>query len=717
MRSEFQSPGGSNLTMARGSEASLVYALVGNPNCGKTTLFNALTGLKQRVGNYAGVTVEKKEGEFFSQHGQKMRVLDLPGSYSLHARSPDEAIMRDVLLGRRAETPLPDRVVCVVDANNLERNLYLVSQVIELGLPVIVALNMVDVAESRGLRLDPARLSEKLGCPVVVTVASQRKGLVDLKLAMSRSELPPPRPFRDAIPVQLRGAVARRREFLQEAGVLGPAAGALEPLYILTDHDPAHTGFSSAHQEIIAVARLQLERELPRWEDHLVASRYDAIQAACSDVVRRPDSPGKTFTDLLDSIFLHKRWGWGWLLLVLAVLFWFMFRVAEGPMEIIENGIASLGERITGYTDASGVVVPGWMGPGDFRDLLVDGVLAGVGGVLVFLPQILILFFFIGLMEDTGYMARLAFMMDRFMGKVGLTGKSFLPLLSSYACAVPGVMATRTIENAKDRLITMLVVPLASCSARLPVYSLLIAVLLPSEIVPSWQKALLMVLMYAIGTLGAFFFAWLFRRKLMPGHQGSLILELPPYKVPKLKAILQQMWQRAWMFIVRAGTVIMALSILLWGALTYPKQPEGTSKADQVANSFAGKMGKAIEPVIKPMGCDWKLGIGLIWSFAAREMFNGGMGVVYAVEDSEDETAMATKLKEEKWEDGRPIYTASLCLALMVFFVFAMQCLSTVAVVKRETGTWKWPLFQLGYMTATAYILAVVIYQVGTRLF
>jgi ferrous iron transport protein B len=689
---------------------SLVYALVGNPNCGKTTLFNALTGLKQRVGNYAGVTVEKKEGEFFSQHGDRLRLIDLPGSYSLHAQSPDEAIMRDVLLGRLPEMPKPDRIVCVVDANNLERNLYLVSQVLELGLPVIVALNMVDVAEARGLRLDPARLSEKLGCPVVVTVASQRKGLVELKLAMSRTELPLPRPFLEAIPVQLRAALVRTRESMVQFGVISQQATPLEPLYLLTDHDPARTGFSKAHQDIIASTRQQIDREFPRWEDNLVASRYDAIHHACSDVLRRPETPGRTWTDLLDSIFLHKRWGWAFLLGILTLLFWMIFAVAEGPKEWIESFMTWISHQF-GYVNEAGEEVAGWLPPGDLRDLIVDGALAGVGGVLVFLPQILILFFFIGLMEETGYMSRIAFIMDRFMGRVGLTGRSFLPLLSSYACAVPGVMAARTIDNAKDRLITMLVVPLASCSARLPVYSLIIAILLPGEY-GTWQKSLIMVSMYAISTLGAFFFAWLFRRKLMPGAQGSLILELPPYKPPTWKSILLHMWQRAWMFVRRAGTVILGLSILLWAALHYPKQ-ENATPAEQIAHSFAGKMGHAIEPLIKPMGCDWKIGIGLISSFAAREMFTSGMGVVYAMESPDDETALAARMKEEKWPDGSPIYSPRLCWALMVFFVFAMQCLSTVAVVKRETGGWKWPLFQLAYMTVAAYGLAVLIYQVG----
>jgi ferrous iron transport protein B len=365
--------------------------------------------------------------------------------------------------------------------------------------------------------------------------------------------------------------------------------------------------------------------------------------------------------------------------------------------------------------EATGAEIPGWMAPGDLRSLIVDGALAGVAGVLVFLPQILILFFFIGIMEETGYMARIAFIMDRVMSKVGLTGKSFLPLLSSYACAVPGVMATRTIDHAKDRLVTMLVVPLASCSARLPVYSLLIAVMIPSELLSAWTKALVMMAMYLLGTLGAFFFAWLFRRKLIPGSSGTLVLELPAYKRPSLRAIFHQLFQRCWMFVRRAGTVIMGLSILLWAAMTYPKSTDA-DKSKQVENSIGGRLGHFIEPAIKPLGYDWKIGIGLISSFAAREVFVSSMGVIYAVEEGEEEdtSALEERMRSETWPDGSKIYTVPVCIGLMVFFVFAMQCLSTVAVVRRESGSWKWALFQFTYMTVTAYVLALIVYQIGS---
>lgn len=700
--------------MPAAPDIPLVYALVGNPNCGKSTLFNALTGLRQKVGNYPGVTVEKKVGECFSQHGKKMTLIDLPGSYSLNARSPDESVMRDVLLGRAPGTPRPDRVVCVVDASNLERHLYLVTQIIELGLPVVVALNMVDVAVSRQIRLDVTRLSERLGVPVVPTQATTKKGLIELKLAMSRDDLSPPHGLPDLLPVPVRGGLLRSRETLAEAGLVRPEAPLLEPLYLLSSHDPTHYGIADDALALLNGVRDRLEREVPGWEDRLVAARYDAIGALCEEVVRRPETASLSFTDRLDAVLLHRVWGWVALLGVLAVIFMLIFKVAEAPMGWIEallNGGDLFGREIGGLAGW----VKGLMPDGDLRSLIIDGAIAGVAGVLVFLPQILILFFFIGLLEDTGYMARLAFMMDRLMGRVGLNGRSFLPILSSYACAVPGVMAARTIDSPKDRLITIMVAPLASCSARLPVYALLIPLLFPPELMPAWGKALILLGLYALGTLGAFFFAWLFNRTLMKGVSTPLILELPTYKTPSLPGIVRQMLDRAWMFVRRAGTVILGLSIVLWAALTYPKSPS-SDPAHQVEHSVAGRLGQALEPLVRPMGGDWRVAIGLIGAQGAREVFNSQLGVIYAVEGAdEDETPLRDRLRAEKHPDGRPVYSLPFCLGLLVYFVFAMQCLSTVAIVRRETGGWKWPIFQFAYMTGSGYLLAVLIYQIGSR--
>ncbi len=449
-----------------------------------------------------------------------------------------------------------------------------------------------------------------------------------------------------------------------------------------------------------------MEASFPGWEDELVAERYRGIEALCAQVLKRPDQEIESITTKIDRVLLHPVLGFVNLLLVLGLLFFLIFKVAEGPMGWIEAGFGQLGTWVEGL-----------MGAGDFRDLIVNGVVPGVGGVVIFLPQILILFFFIGIMEDTGYMSRLAFIMDWAMSKVGLNGKSFLPFLSSYACAIPGVMAARTIDSPKDRLITILIAPLASCSARLPVYSLLIGVLFPVGEVGALTQAGIMLALYALGTFAAFGFAWVFNKCVMKGSASPMILEMPSYKMPALKSILLHVWQRARMFLVRAGTIIMGISILIWAASTYPKS-DTEDKALQLENSFAGRAGKLIEPAIAPLGYDWKIGIGLIGSFAAREVFNSTMGVVYAVESEGDDNLkpLRDKLASERRPDGRAVYTPLVCISLLVFYVFAMQCVSTIAIVKRETGSWKWAMFQLGYMTGTAYVLSLLIFQIGSAL-
>ena len=692
--------------MSTAAAETPLIAIVGNPNSGKTTLFNLLTGLKQKVANYPGVTVEKKIGECYSQHGKKLRLIDLPGAYSLNARSPDEAVLRDVLLGRRPETPRPDRVVCVVDSANIERNLYMVSQVLELGLPTILVLNMADVAEQREWRIDAAKLSDLLGIPVVKTQAVTGQGLIELKLALSREDVPATNWQSAVIPAGVRAALESSRGPLCETGAIHAKASLLEPLYLLSGHDPTHSGLADAQMNRIHELRQSIDAAFPGWEDDLVAERYRSIEKLCAEVLKRPDQEKVTITDKLDRIFLHPVLGFVNLLLVLGILFYLIFRVAEGPMGWIEGIFGDLGAWVETL-----------MGPGDLRDLIVNGVVPGVSGVVIFLPQILILFFFIGILEDTGYMSRLAFIMDWLMSKVGLNGKSFLPFLSSYACAVPGVMAARTIDNPKDRLITILIAPLASCSARLPVYSLLIAVLFPVGQVGAWTQAGIMLSLYALGTGSAFMFAWVFSKCVMKGEASPMILEMPPYKRPALKSILLLVWQRAKAFLVRAGTIILGISILIWAASTYPKT-DTEDKSLQLANSFAGQAGHFIEPAIQPLGYDWKIGIGLIGSFAAREVFNSTMSVVYAVESEDDENLdpLRDKLAAERRPDGKPVYSPLVCISLLIFYVFAMQCVSTIAIVKRETGSWKWALLQLGYMTGTAYVLSLLVFQIGTAM-
>jgi ferrous iron transport protein B len=687
-----------------------VYALVGNPNCGKSTLFNALTGLKQKVGNYPGVTVEKKVGTAYSQHGQPITVIDLPGAYSLAARSPDEAVTRDVLLGRRADTALPDRILCIVDASNLERNLYLVHQILDLGRPVIVVLNMMDLAATAGLQVHPERLEEALGVPVIPCEAVHGKGLIDLKLAMSRADLPLSKHAWD-VPARIAPAVAELQSSLTAHDGKPPLIARAEALLLLTDQDSVRVaGSTPLHARTAEVLKIWQQRwsaDGTDWAGTLVNSRYDVIGRIAGEVVTPAAvDAGPSVSDRIDAFATHPVWGWLTLGGIMAALFLSIFTLAEYPMGLIEDGLAALADQVKAA-----------MPEGDLRDLITDGAIAGVGGVVVFLPQILILFFFIGLLESTGYMARAAFIMDRLMSRVGLNGKSFIPLLSSYACAIPGIMATRTIEDQKDRLVTILVAPLMSCSARLPVYLLMIAALVPGDQVPVGTKIGIMLLMYALGTFGAFGFAWLFKRTLLKGEPPLMIMELPPYRLPGFKDVALHMLERAWIFLRRAGTVILGISIVLWFLSAYPKAPDGATPQQQLAQSFAGRAGHALEPAIKPLGFDWQIGIGLISSFAAREVFVSTMGVVFNAEASDEDTApLRQALLAAKWPDGRPLFTPLVCFTLMIFYVFAMQCISTIAIVRRETNSWRWPLFQLGYMTGFAWLLSFVVFQGGRAL-
>jgi len=691
------------------SSRTPVYALVGNPNCGKSTLFNALTGLKQKVGNYPGVTVEKKVGTAYSQHGQPITVIDLPGAYSLAARSPDEAVTRDVLLGRRADTAQPDRILCIIDATNLERNLYLVHQILDLGRPVILVVNMMDLAAEAGLNVRIARLEHELGIPVIACEAVNGKGLIDLKLAMSRTDLPLARHAWD-VPAAIAPAVAELQASLAANDAKAPLVARAEALLLLTDQDSVRVaGSTPLHprtEDILRTWQKRWESEGTDWSGTLVNSRYDAIGRIAAEVVLQTGETGPTVSDKIDAVVTHPVWGWLVLGAVMTLLFLSIFTLAEYPMNFIDAQMANLSDWVKSA-----------MPPGDLRDLITSGAIGGVGGVIIFLPQILILFFFIGLLESTGYMARAAFIMDRLMSRVGLNGKSFIPLLSSYACAIPGIMATRTIEDPKDRLVTILVAPLMSCSARLPVYLLMIAALVPGDRVPLLTKVGIMIFMYALGTVGAFGFAWLFKRTLLKGAPPLMIMELPPYRLPRVKDVALHMLERAWIFLRRAGTVILGISIVLWFLSAYPKAPEGATDQQQLAQSFAGRAGHLLEPAIKPLGFDWQIGIGLITSFAAREVFVSTMGVVFNAEAKDDDTApLRQAMLAAKWPDGRALFTPLVCISLMIFYVFAMQCMSTIAVVKRETNGWKWPLFQTAYMTGTAWIVSFIVFQAGTAL-
>jgi ferrous iron transport protein B len=686
-----------------------VFAFVGNPNCGKSTLFNALTGLRQKVGNYPGVTVEKKIGECFSQHGRRIQIIDLPGAYSLSSRSPDEAVMRDVLLGIQADTPRPDRVVCIVDSTNLERNLYLVSQILDLGLPVIVALNMIDLAADRGLQIDTAALSQRLGIPVIPCQANSGSGITELRVAMSRADLAPPAAPLWQMPMEITPALNQ----LVEAGAANsnrpPPALRAQSLLLLGDRDAVLAAGATPPPEMLAALDTweeQWQKQGYDWRGALVQARYDAIGEVVRSVVRSTTDSGPTVSDRIDEVVTHHVWGWVTLVAVMIAMFMSIFTLAEYPMQAIDFVVSLTADAVRGA-----------MPPGDLRDLFADGIIAGVGGILVFLPQILILFFFIGLLEQTGYMARAAFIMDRLMSRVGLDGKSFIPLLSSYACAIPGILATRTIESRKDRLVTILVAPLMTCSARLPVYLLLIAAIVPGDRVPVLTKVGIMTALFALGTGGAFFFAWLFKRTLFKSETPMMILELPPYRLPSLGSVALHMAERAFMFLRKAGTIILAISIIMWALTTFPKQPNA-SPAEQMARSYAGQVGQAIEPAIKPLGFDWQIGIGLLTSFAAREVFVSTMAVIFNVEEKDDESGVSLRqaMLDARWPDGRQLFTPLTCITLMVFYAFSMQCVSTLVVVRRESGSWAWPLLQLGYMTGTAWCVCFAIRQTALAL-
>lgn len=628
--------------MSAASEAPSTIALVGNPNAGKTSLFNALTGANQRTGNYAGVTVELKSGETYTPHGRKLRVLDLPGCYSLHANAPDEKIALDALTGKLPGTAVPDLVVCVVDASNLERHLQLALQVIELGLPCVLALNMVDVAEKSGLRLDPAKLSEELGIPVVPMQANAAKGVIELKQAL-RYPFPPP------------------------SSVTWLKHG-----------------------------------------DDTEETRRAFIARLCALAARRPDAQSRTFSDKLDSFLLHPFLGWIALIAVMFSIFWAIFSFASIPMDLIDAALGSFGAWVESL-----------MPEGDFRSLLVEGVIAGVGGVLVFLPQIILLFLFIGLLESSGYMARAAFLMDGVMARAGLSGKAFLPLFSSYACAIPGVMATRTIDSAKERLVTIFVAPWMSCSARLPVYFLIVPLLL-HEKEGSWKQALILFGIYALGTATAFVVARVLRGRLGPDKSPNhFLLELPPYRRPQWAYIFRHVLARAWAFVQKAGTLILGLSILLWALATYPKT-DSKDPGEILAHSAIGRIGAFIEPAVKPLGFDGRTGTAILTSFAAREVFVSSTAILFSVEETDDDEETRSLLRDRiaaaTWPDGRPLFTPLSLISLLVFFIYALQCLPTTAVVAREAGSWKWAIGQFVFMSTFAYLASLLVFQGGRLL-
>ncbi|MBK6748551.1 MAG: ferrous iron transport protein B [Acidobacteria bacterium] len=648
--------------------ANLTIALAGNPNAGKTTLFNSLTGLKQKVANYPGVTVERKEG-VWSVADKEATLIDLPGLYSLDATSLDEQIARDIITGQQAGVPKPDVIVAVVDATNLERNLYLVTQIFEFGVPVVIALTMIDVFEKQEHEIDVDMLAALMKAPVVAVNAKTGRGKE-----------------------QLAAKVAE---------VLGTVP---EVPYVFD----AATNEDGPHGKIFA--------------------RYNFISNAVQESTWHSDQKKHRISDKIDRVLTHKFFGLIILVLILLVVFQTIFSWASLPMDLLEKGFGGVGDFVKAE-----------MPPGILTDLIADGIIAGVGGVVVFLPQILLLFLFISLLEDSGYMSRAAFLLDKLMSRVGLHGKAFLPLISSFACAIPGIMATRTIESRRDRFATIMIAPFMSCSARLPVYTLMIGAFFGGQYVFGFVSigALLILIMYAIGIIAAVGTAFVLKRTVLKAPPPPFLMELPPYRLPNLRAVFQNMITRAWLFLKRAGTVILAISIILWALMYFPRsseQPTAVSQqagqevsgaeivplpeSEQLKHSYAGMLGHAIEPVIRPLGFDWKIGVALIASFAAREVLVSTLSIIYNVgkdENEESETLIAA-VRDAKKDDGSPTWTPLVALTLMVFFVLAMQCMSTLAVVRRETNSWTWPLFMLAYMTGFAYVAALITYQAGKAL-
>ncbi|MCE9601688.1 MAG: ferrous iron transport protein B [Gemmatimonadetes bacterium] len=691
----------------------LRVAIIGNPNTGKTTLFNAMTGLRQRVGNFAGVTVERVEGGYRMPDGRRVAVLDLPGSYSLSAGSPDEQVALEVLLGRDEAHWRPHVVLVVADASHLERNLFLASQVCELGLPVVIALNQIDAATEQGIQIDVPALIHEIGVPIVPTIASRGEGIEPLKQAILIAAALPVPERRFTLPSDTAAALAPLQEQIERDG-FSPSAAAMEALRLLSvtrgeahlarvDELPRHLESTRDALRALGIAPERVEAE----------ARYEWISGVLARSMVRRERTLRTFSDRLDAVALHRTGGPLLFLVVMALVFQAVFSWATPLQDVIEAVIATIGGTIGG-----------WLPAGDLRSLVVDGVFAGVGSVLVFLPQIAFLFAFIGVLEQSGYMARAAFLMDRVMRRVGLHGKSFIPMLSGYACAVPGIMATRTISDPKDRLATIMVVPLMSCSARLPVYTLLIGAFVPAlPLMPGLDlQGATMLAMYLLGTVTALAVAALFRATLLRGPVRPMILELPPYRWPSVRSLGVSVWQRCQLFLRRAGTVILSLSIVLWALATYPHAtvdptlPEAQRQEAQLGYSALGRFGHAIEPVVRPLGYDWKIGVSIVASFAAREVFVSTMGTIYGVGDKE-EAALVDRLRAERGADGALVYTPLIAVGLMVFYVYALMCISTIAVTVREAGGgrigWRWAAIQFGYMLALAYGAAWLVIVVG----
>ncbi len=730
--------------------ATLTVALIGNPNTGKSTLFGALVGIRQRVGNYPGVTVEKKTGQM-DHDGRDYELIDLPGLYSLAPRSRDEMVAVDVLLGRYEDSKPVDAVICIVDAGNLRRNLYLVNQVLELGIPTILALNMLDIAEDRGISLDLQELGSRVGTPVVGMQANRGIGVSELKAALAEVtqsdwQSPPgplPEEF-DREVTRLEGLLAERTtpdtrpqmpRYLVERLLLD-TGGYLQQALL-----PCENGLIDGELES---ARDRLEKAGCRVPECETIARYGWVDQVLDGAMTSPKKFGTSFTDRLDRVLTHRVWGTTVFILIMATVFQAVFAGAAPFMDVIETGSLAVG----GLIEAN-------MAEGALRSLLVDGVIGGVGAVLAFLPQILILFLFIAVLEDCGYMARAAYLMDKLMSRVGLSGKSFIPMLSAFACAIPGIMAARVIEDERDRLTTILVAPLMTCSARLPIYALLIAAFIPQQTVwgPIGLQGVTLIGLYLLGIVTAVVAALLLKKTVLRGVTPPFVMELPSYQRPSLRLVFHRVAQRGWLFVRCAGTMILAVSIMIWAALYYPHNAEvveadptvGQLRAkiadlepddpgyDRLAeeldhqiageyqrHSLLGRAGRRIEPIFRPLGWDWRISCAVLASFPAREVVVATLGVMYNLgEEAETDTDQgrshfSEKLRNAERDDtGQAAFNIPVALSLMVFYALCAQCTATLAVIKRETNSWRWPIFTFTYMTTLAYLGAMITYQAG----
>lgn len=714
-----------------------LIAIAGNPNTGKTTLFNALTGMTGKVGNYPGITVDRHMGTARCSGGGEMRILDVPGCYSLSARSEEERIALEAIAGL-GRNQRPDAIIVVLDATQLTRNLYLAMQIIELGLPVVLAISMVDNLEDKSQAIDIAAVSKALGVPAVGITASKQVGIPELMMALD-----------DVLHSGKDGhAVWTDNKRIEDD--LEPIIRQLPTAWDLTgsrklafakwallslDESDEHEGIPDALRDAVVRTRDAATVSGRNLELEIIQGRYSWLDSV--EQVFHPGGAKRVHdrTDKLDRIFLHPVFGFAIFLACMTVVFQALFTWANPMIDWVEGCVGLLGIGVSGF-----------LPEGIIHDLIVDGVIGGVGAVLVFLPQILLLFLFIGIMEDTGYMSRVAFLMDRVMRMVGLHGRAFVPMMSGFACAVPAIMATRTMERKRDRLLTMMVVPLMTCSARLPVYTLLIAIMVPVGGAGTWTQGLLMAGMYIFSTLLALVVAGVLSRTVIRGPQVPLILEMPPYRRPHWPSVLRMLIQRASVFVRDAGGVILVAAIAIWALLEFPREPElerdfageraalvvesgpdmeqltavlnREETAARLQASFGGRLGKFIEPTIEPLGYDWKMGIGLIGAFAAREVFVGTMGVIYGLGDDVDETSprLRDKLRAERRPDGTASYTPLVCLSLLVFFALACQCMTTIAIVYKETKTWAWPAFLFAYTFVLAWVCSFMVYQGGLLL-